>query len=530
MTSEASPSDGAAAHLSRYLEASAARFPQRTAVVDPSGASLTYADLRSQAARIAGYLRARGVRRGDRVGVVLPKGIAAVAAIFGILRAGAAYVPIDWKAPRERGARILADCGVRLAFVDPSASDVASGDAPIEAVVVGASAADAGGAPSGCASWDAVLSFPPLEETDPGSGPDDLAYILYTSGSTGVPKGVTLTHGNATSFVDWCSEIFAPSEHDRFSSHAPFHFDLSVFDLYVSIKHGGCLFLISESIAQNPKALTRFVADQGLTVWYSTPSVLRVMAQFGGMGQVGATSLRLVLFAGEVFPVKHLREVVRLWPTPRYFNLYGPTETNVCTFSQIPTPIPDERTEPFPIGLPCRHCLALVLDGEGRPAASGEEGLLHIAGPPVFQGYWGRPRETEAAFIEREGRRWYNTGDVVREEPGAGYIFRGRRDRMVKRRGHRIELGEIEAGLLTSARLCEAAVVALSDPDAGVKITAFVVPSGDPPPSLIDLKAHSARALPASMSPDAFITLAALPRTSTDKIDYPALSARAKRC
>jgi acyl-coenzyme A synthetase/AMP-(fatty) acid ligase len=296
-----------------------------------------------------------------------------------------------------------------------------------------------------------------------------------------------------------------------------------VFDIYVCVKHGAALHIVGEETGKNPKDLGRFIADNRLTVWYSTPSILSLLAQFGGLEELDCRALRLVLFAGEVFPVKHLRQIASLWPHPSYYNLYGPTETNVCTFSRIPSVVPVERIEPYPIGWPCCHCRSLVLDEVGNPVERGEEGLLYIAGPAVFQGYWNRPVENERAFRLGDGIRWYNTGDVVREDPEDGYIYIGRRDRMVKRRGYRIELGEMESGLYRDTRIREAAVIAAPDAKAGVTIAAYVVPQPDQRPSIIDLKMFCAKALPAYMSPDVFVFVDVLPRTSTNKVDYQAL-------
>ena len=238
------------------------------------------------------------------------------------------------------------------------------------------------------------------------------------------------------------------------------------------------------------------------------------------------SSLRLVLFAGEVFPVKHLREVTRRWPRPVYYNLYGPTETNVCTFARIPLPVPDERDTPYPIGFACAHCQPLVLDADGQEVKAGDEGLLYISGPSVFDGYWNRPAENARAFIERDGRRWYNTGDLVRWSPEEGYLYAGRKDRMVKRRGYRIELGEIERALYSHAAVREAAVVAVPDADAGVRIVAFLACHGGKPPSIVELKTFCGTKVPAYMSPDRFLFEDVLPHTSTDKVDYQALRGR----
>ena len=511
-------------HLCRYLEETAARFPERLAVIETDGTALTYSELNQRANRIAGFLRARGVRHGDRVGMVLPKSADALTAAFGIMKAGAAYVPVDWMGPVERVRSILEDCQVRAAFIDRRRADL---DRVAETLVLLGPETKDGPVSSapGSFSWEAVLELPACEPDVAGRRPDDLAYILYTSGSTGIPKGVMLTHRNATSYVDWCSEVFAPTEHDRFSSHAPFHFDLSILDIYVPIRHGGSVHLISDELGKNPKDLARFIAERQLTVWYSTPSILGLLAELGDLGRLDCSSLRLVLFAGEVFPVKQLRRIVECWPKPDYYNLYGPTETNVCTFALIPKPIPAERTEPYPIGWPCSHCSSLLLD-EGQPVESGREGLLYIAGPSVFSSYWGRATETATVFLERDGVRWYNTGDVVREQAGEGFIYLGRRDRMVKRRGYRIELGEIESCLYRHTALAEAAVIGVSHAKAGMRIISYLVAPETARPSIVELKSFCNQHLPSYMNPDIFVFLDTLPRTSTNKVDYQALTRR----
>ena len=281
-----------------------------------------------------------------------------------------------------------------------------------------------------------------------------------------------LSHGNAACFIDWCSDVFQPNEHDRFSSHAPFHFDLSILDIYVSLKHGATLVLVEEQLGKDPVRLAPWIAEKKLTIWYSAPSILSLMAQFGKLEQHDYSSLRLVLFAGEVFPIKYFKLLMSLWRHPRYFNLYGPTETNVCTFYEVPQVIPESQTEPLPIGKVCTYCQPLVVDELGTEVVSGAEGELCIAGPSVLQGYWNLPEKTAKAFLPGRETRWYRTGDIVIELPEGDYKFLGRRDRMIKKRGYRIELGEIEAALYRHPVIKEAAVLALPDDD-GVAIKAF---------------------------------------------------------
>jgi amino acid adenylation domain-containing protein len=511
--------------LPELLDASASQFPDRVAVVHPDAGSISYNHLLELAESVANRLRALGVEPGDRVGIYLDKSIDAVAAIFGAMKAGAAYVPVDPSAPAWRSAYIFDDCRVAAVVLESRLraeveSELATLDAApafLEIAAVG----DGSGLREAVAGAESEKRG---SENTRGAGRDDLAYILYTSGSTGRPKGVMLTHGNALSFVNWCSETFQPTEQDRFSAHAPFHFDLSILDLFVSLKHGAALVLIPSDRGREPVGLAQLISDQQLTMWYSAPSILSMLAQYGRLEEHDYTTLRMVLFAGEVFPVKHLRTLHSLVPGPRYFNLYGPTETNVCTFYEIPREIPEDRTVPYPIGKVCSHLAGKVVDEDGREVRIGAEGELCISGPGVTQGYWNLPDRTATAYLGDDSDvQWYRTGDIVLEQPDGNYLFVGRRDRMVKRRGHRIELGEIEAGLYRHPAIEEAAVVAVPDEHAGVRIKAFLSSRDGSPLSVLELKRFCAQVLPMSMVPDQFLQQEALPKTSTDKIDYQRL-------
>jgi amino acid adenylation domain-containing protein len=427
--------------LHRYLEDAARVRPDHPAVEEPGGAKISYRDLALVSDRLRDRLHHLGVRPGDRVGIYLRKSIDSVVSIFGILKIGAAYVPVDPTAPVARNVYILGDCSVRAVvmeecFARPFDAEIGPAGGSIRKVLLN-------GVRAGQSLREAVARH---QENDPApaaqtalGSPGDLAYILYTSGSTGKPKGVMLSHENAMSYVEWCSGMFEPHQDDRFSSHAPFHFDLSILDIYVPIKHGATLVLIGEDVGKDPARLASLISDERISVWYSVPSILSLLAQYGKLDQYDYSSLRLVLFAGEIFPVKHLRALKKLWPSPRYFNLYGPTETNVRTYHEIPTEIPEDQTKPFPIGITCSHLQSKVVDEQGREGPLGQEGELCIAGPGVMQGYWNLPEKTASVFFENEdGRRWYRTGDIVTQAPDRSFIIIGRRDRMVKKRGYRI--------------------------------------------------------------------------------------------
>ena len=515
--------------LHAFLDRSASLRPDHAAVEDPErGEAITYGHLAALSDRLRDRLHCCGVRTGDRVGIYLQKSIDTVAAIFGILKAGACYVPVDPGAPTSRNAYIFNDCTVKVAIVEDRFVDGlhkasnALGSVPHFLVVERAGA----GVPLARALERADEHVPAQSTETAQPLPEDLAYILYTSGSTGQPKGVMLSHENGKSYVDWCSEVFEPTGDDRFSSHAPFHFDLSILDLFVSMKHGATLVLIGEEIGKQPVRLAPLIADRRISIWYSAPSILSVLAQYGNLEQYDYSALRMVLFAGEIFPIKHLRRLKSLLPSPRYFNLYGPTETNVCTYYEIPNDIAEERTKPYPIGKVCSHLRTKVVDERGQDVAPGREGELVVSGPGVMRGYWNLLENTRRAFLDEQAAvRWYKTGDSVIEGADGNYVYVCRRDRMVKRRGYRVELGEIEAGLYKHPEVREAAVVALSDAEAGIRIRAFLSYSGAKRPSLIEMKRFCAENLPIYMVPDMFTCLETLPKTSTAKIDYQKLKA-----
>ena len=510
-----------------YLADSARTRRGHVAVEDVPDGVLTYGDLDALSDRVRDHLHFAGVRPGDRVGVYARKSIDAYAAMLGAMKLGAAYVPVDISAPAWRCAFILADCDVRAVVLERSvvegwrterAALGQLGEGPTLIVLE-----ETGGGQGLARALDARGAVPPAPAHTPA--PDDLAYILYTSGSTGKPKGVMLSHRAAVAFVEWCSTAFSPRADDRFSSHAPFHFDLSILDLYVPLKHGATVVLIDADRGKEPIGLAQVIAERRLTVWYSTPTILSVLGEFGRMERHDYSALRQVFFAGEVFPVKHLRGVKERLPRPEFHNLYGPTETNVCTYHRIPDQVEPDRTTPYPIGRVCEQLRARVVEPDGRDVTPGGEGELVIRGDNVMLGYWNLPDRTDQAFlVDVDGEQWYRTGDIVTEDADGVFTFVGRRDRMMKRRGYRIELGEVEAGLYRHAAVREAAVVAVAGADGSARLRAFVAMGDGHVGSVLEMKRFSAAVLPAYMIPDQFTFVDALPKTSTDKVDYQRLA------
>lgn len=496
--------------------------------------TLSYAELHDESNRLGGYLGSVGIGPGIRVGLLIRKSARSIVAMLGVNKAGAAYVPIDWNAPLERVVFLMQDCALgalittesRLGQLEAQISRIPS----IKLVVVCDS--DVDGITCGsvrAVSWKTVIGtrpsfeFPKLNDTEP-------AYVLYTSGSTGRPKGVVLSHANSNSFVEWAARTFLISATDRLANHAPMHFDLSVFDVFAALRCGACVSLVPDDLAPFPRALAEWVERARITVWYSVPSALTRLVREGDPARFAFSSVRLVLFAGETFPIKHLRETMKHFGKARFFNLYGPTETNVCTFCEVPRPL-DPAISCIPIGRACDNVEVFAVN-DGRPIQPGDVGELYVKGPTVMIGYWGSPDKTRTALVRdprhpRREARIYRTGDFVRLETNGDYTFLGRRDGMVKSRGYRIEIGEIEQTLHEHEGINEAAVVAIPDEDLGTRLKAFVVTNSQ----TLDargLRAFCAKWLPRYMIPEEFVLCAALPRTSTGKLDREMLSRKAR--
>ncbi len=469
-----------------------------------------------------------GVRPGDRVGIYLRKSIDAVAAICGILKAGAAYVPVDPGAPPARNAYILHNCAVKAIVME--ARFAAEAAERIRAL--GRASRDASSRLDRAMARRSAAHSTRRDAERPApstatviSAPGDLAYILYTSGSTGKPKGVMLSHENGVSFVDWCSEVFEPRPSDRFSSHAPFHFDLSILDIHVALKHGATLVLIGEDIGKDPERLAALIAGERISIWYSAPSILALLAQYGKLDRHDYSSA-----AASAVRRRGVRDQASALTDPAAARSRG---TSTCTARPRPTSARSTRSccrsrrtasRPARSARSARISQCKVVDPEGREVRTGEEGELCVSGRGVMQGYWALPEQTAKGFLtDAAGVRWYRTGDIVTEAPDGNYTYLGRRDRMVKRRGYRVELGEIEAALYQHPAIKEAAVIARPDEEAGVKITAFLSCRDPKRPSLIELKRFCSERLPLYMIPDAFSWHEALPKTSTDKTDYQRL-------
>jgi len=482
-----------------HLLADAARSTPDAPAVHLGAETWSYDELDRMAEQYAAALAATGVTAGDPVLVWAAKSADLIALTQAALRLGAVYSPLAPANPPSRVARIAATLRPASIVTDEA----------------GARAAAASGWPAAApplVTFDALRArgaarpAPPWHPVRPG----DPAYVLYTSGSTGEPKGVCLSHHNALTFVRWAVAETGLCAADRLANHAPFNFDLSVFDLYGAFHAGAAVDLVPDDLAHAPSALVDFLFERKITVWYSVPSALLLMMRLGGLLDAGAPpALRVCVFAGEPFPTGSALRLRAAWPGVRLFNWYGPTETNVCAGYEL-TEADDRRSGPLPIGKPVAGDL-IRLD---RTAADGT-GEIVVDGPTVMLGYWGQDRLPPGG---------YRTGDLGRYDADGNLEYLGRKDTMAKVRGHRVEPGEIEAVLSTHPGIADVAVVVIGT-GLEARLHAVVVPTGSEPPGLLALKAHCAASLPTYMVVDSVSAADSLPRTANGKTDRPRLLA-----
>jgi amino acid adenylation domain-containing protein len=525
--------------LQHLLTETAARTPQRLAVAS-SDCRLSYEELDRLSTRVARSLRRMGVAPGDRVAILAPKSAAAVAGLYGVLKAGACYVPLDPKAPAQRLDYVVRDSGATVIIADEGRLDLAAtlaGDLPEPGSVLAMGLSGQHGADTAASAQAYHAAIRPwaevaAESAEPlGQDPaieTDLAYILYTSGSTGTPKGVMISHRNSLTFVEWAATAAGLTAEDRVCSPAPLHFDLSVFDIFATCRAGACLTVIPDGTTTFPISIAQWLERERISIWYSVPSLLTLLACFGSLAQFDLPRLRTVIFAGEVFPPKYLARLMAELPHCRYLNWYGPTETNVCTAFEVA--VGDADTGPVPIGRACANTEVFAVTSEGRRVSSpDEEGELYVRGPALMRGYWGQPAKTQEVLVPHplgagHDELVYRTGDLVTLGPEGNYIYLGRRDSMVKIRGYRVELGEVEAALHRHPAVREAAVVPVSDELLGSRLRAVVAVDDAASLTREALLDHCRQWLPTYMVPDIAEFREALPRTSTGKVDRTRLA------
>ncbi|MFF9180561.1 amino acid adenylation domain-containing protein [Streptomyces misionensis] len=495
--------------LHGLFERRCARQPRALAVMDAAtGRSLTYGELERRANRVARGLRAAGVGDGDRVAVALRRGPDLMAALFGVLKAGAAYVPVDPDYPAGRITHMLDDSRAAAVLLDDAGADEPW----------------AAGRPH---AYRVAELEAGQDDTPPvtGAGPDSLAYVIYTSGSTGRPKGVMIEHRSAVNRLAWMQRLYPVGAGDVLLQKTPVSFDVSVWELFWWAAEGARLVLLPPGAEKDPREVARAVRDHGVTVLHFVPSML---GPFLDLGAQGLSSLRYVFCSGEALPPGHVERFARAFRPgaaglPRLVNLYGPTEAAVDVTAYDCPADPAATVRRVPIGRPVDNTSLYVLDEHGRPQPAGVPGELCIGGVQVARGYLGLPRLTEERFTADPfvpGGRIYRTGDIARWLADGTLEYLGRSDGQVKVRGNRVETGEVAAALRELPGVRDA-VVTVTGSGGGGRLAAYYVADDDPGPER--LRAALLARLPAFMVPALLCRIDRVPLTPSGKTDLRAL-------
>jgi amino acid adenylation domain-containing protein/non-ribosomal peptide synthase protein (TIGR01720 family) len=521
--------------LQSLFQEQAARAPHRLAVLGEGGEELSYGELERSSNRLAHRLRAGGCGRGSLVAVYLERSVTMIPALLSILKAGAAYVPLDADYPAARIEWIVASLGIHFLLTGSSRLS-ALGEMALPSLTHLICLEEPEGAVPQVPA-PAVLSTPRDWAGEPESGlalvsdPDDLAYIIFTSGSSGTPKGVAVRHRPVVNLIRWVNSTFDVGESDRVLFMTSLCFDLSVYDIFGILAAGAAVRVATRHQVRDPRSLLRLLVEEPITFWDSAPAALQQLVPFLGEVPAGSGSrrLRLVFLSGDWIPVGLPDAVRGAFPEARVIALGGATEAAIWS-NFFPVGRVERDWASIPYGRPIHNARYHVLDGRLEPCPVGAPGDLYIAGDCLAAGYSGDPGLTAAKFMPdpwsvRPGGRLYATGDRARLFANGNLQFLGRRDQQVKLRGFRIELGEIEAVLARHPGVREAVALVRDDEAGNRRLVAYLVAARPPAPPPQELRGFLAQRLPEYMLPSAFVSLDAWPVTANGKLDRRALPA-----
>jgi amino acid adenylation domain-containing protein len=518
--------------LHQLLEISANNYPDKEAVIYKNS-SITYRELDELSNRLAYVLRSNGVKRGDRVGICLDPSIEEVVAIYGILKAGAAYVPMDSYTPVQRVAFIIENCGIKALVTTGQTITKFYTEEVLDKVFSSVQCVilkDEGGtenegklSQTKIVTWQDVLEAPseplaPINLID-----SDLAQILYTSGSTGQPKGVMLTHRSSLNMANCFYECLRVRPTERMSHQFSISFSASIIDIFTSIQAGATIIVVPPELWAFPMAIANFIEEQRINIWSSVPSLLTQLVLRGNLQQHTFSELRAITFAGEVFPIKYLRQLMEIIPHAQYCNNYGSTETGARTYYLFENISPEITS--VPLGKASHNTELFVVNDENKIASPSEVGELYARGSSLMKGYWGMPEKTREVLVPYTlhphlGEEIvFRTGDLVKQDADGNYIYVGRRDHTIKSRGYRIELTEVEKTISQHPEIEEVVVMAIPDEQIGNRLKAVVVKKDGSNVTQSELQYFCSQHIPKYMIPDRIEFRSQLPKTSTGKID-----------
>lgn len=519
--------------LAQMLDRALDSYPEREAFRCQQQ-RLTYSQLAQRANQLANTLISVGIEPGDRVAIYMPRCVESAIAVFGILKAGAVFVPIDVNAPPVVVADLLSDCDIAALVTHPGMTRLIRRLTALPSSlkwVFGVDSKVAGGRE--CQSWSEIHS---AVDADPGvsASSNDLAYIIHTSGSTGKPKGIMHSNFSGLSYARLSAQTYCIGADDVIGSHAPLHTDMSTLGFLTGPFAGATTVIVPETHTRLPASLCSLLATEGITIWYSVPLALVQMLSTELLSSLDTTRLRWVLYGGEPFSLKHLRALAALVPTAQISNVYGPAEVNQCTHFDLPANAVDsywfDRAETLPIGKVWPETKALVVDTNDQRVAIGAPGELLISSVTMMQGYWARPDLNVLAFYQHTlGDRqltFYRTGDIVRQEADGLLYLVGRKDRQVKVRGFRVELDYVELTLTGHPEISEIAVYPVYRETENTSVLEAVAIATDSALTANSLLDYARSVLPDAAVPQRIYLVNSLPRTTSGKIDRRLLQAQ----
>lgn len=524
--------------IHQILENTAMRDPRKQAVIFGED-SLSYSELVERSRSLAHFLKESGLHHGDTVGIMLRKSLTSIISLYGILMSGAAYVPIDPLLPSNRIKYIIDNCGIRGLITSAEYGErhlpILEESSTLESLIIAdnePTALKSKVRTIGLTDWKAAMNFSVdfQIETFPDTYP---AYILHTSGSTGQPKGVVISHLNSLTFVKTAAEFFNISNTDRLACHAPLHFDLSVFDIFVSAIAGATLILIPESTSLFPVKLAEFIKANRITVWNSVSSALSLLADRGFQQGSLVPDMRLVIFSGEVLPQKYLKKLNAHMTEATFCNIYGQTEANSSTCYVIKEISEDPKWK-IPVGRAMPNFEVFLVGEDGVEVTQpDQEGEIYVNSNTVAQGYINKPDLTRERFVPdprfpSTPRTVYKTGDIGSYDIEGNLVFLYRKDSMIKVRGHRVEMGEIERTLSSHDSVDLAVVTCVPDEKTTNRIAAYVSWRSGVRGDVKLIKSFCEHHLPRYMMPEAIWSVEKWPRTANDKIDRQVLQNMAK--
>lgn len=506
--------------LDKLLSLSAQKYSKKIALKEKDS-PCTYQELDSYSEKIASYLLSLGLKPNQRVGLYIHKSIKGIAAIFGIFKAGGVYVPLDINWAPKRCSWIIDNCQIQYLFSHSlyanRLNEIGKRSHSLKKIILLDS------------HFQQIQSTPTLQALCP-MNKNNLAFILYTSGSTGEPKGVMTTHQAQIKSVQCLINAYHPTNKDRFLLYHPFSFAASGFEIFLPLKCGARLSILPEGISAFVPSLVKFIKQERITILHLTPHVLVQLVLYGNLAKDELPDLKKIIFVGSKIPLRYLRSLMKSLPQVRFFNEYASTETRIVTYYPVKK-IPSEKELFLPIGKPCRLVKTYLINEVGKrlPVKPGVQGELYVDSPSLMSGYWDDPEAARGVLLKnpftRKERMLYRTHDIVRVDKDKNFIFLGRSDNVIKARGYRVSLDEIESVLNNHPAIKEVVVLSIPDEETGSRIKAVVVLKKEKSLSKKEINLFCRNYLANYMVPQIIEFRPSLPKTTSGKINKKALIA-----